>query len=158
MDFKNERLMMSEEEARNRAKELLKETQVDLITQYMFLEQQCKKQKELLKEIYKELFNTYQKLKKENEEVTSLNLHQVDKIQQLKEEIEEYKNPIKYFKYASKNVTEENKQLKDKLSKIETLIINHNRNIGDIYYKYNSKFLKSELKQRILEIVYEVSE
>ena len=49
MDFKNERLMMSEEEARNRAKELLKETQVDLITQYMFLEQQCKKQKEINK-------------------------------------------------------------------------------------------------------------
>ena len=48
MDFKNERLMMSEEEVRNRAKELLKETQVDLITQYMFLEQQCKKQKETI--------------------------------------------------------------------------------------------------------------
>lgn len=116
------------------------------------------KENKQIKEIYKELFNTYQKLKKENEEVTSLNLHQVDKIQQLKEEIEEYKNPIKYFKYASKNVTEENKQLKDKLSKIETLIINHNCDTGDIYYKYNSKFLKSELKQRILEIVYEVSE
>lgn len=52
----------------------------------------------------------------------------------------------------------ENKQLKDKLSKIETLIINHNCDTGDIYYKYNSRFLKSELKQRILEIVYEVSE
>lgn len=49
----------------------------------------------------------------------------------------------------------ENKKLKDKLSKIETLIINHNCDTGDIYYKYNSKFLKSELKQRILEIVYE---
>ena len=49
----------------------------------------------------------------------------------------------------------ENKQLKDKLSKIETLIINHNCDTGDIYYKYNSKFLKSELKQRILEILYE---
>ena len=48
---------------------------------------------------------------------------------------------------------EENKELKDKLSKIETLIINHNCDTGDIYYKYNSKFLKSELKQRILEIV-----
>ena len=48
-----------------------------------------------------------------------------------------------------------NKQLKDKISKIETLIINHNCDTGDIYYKYNSKFLKSELKQRILEIVYE---
>ena len=47
-----------------------------------------------------------------------------------------------------------NKQLKDKISKIETLIINHNCDTGDIYYKYNSKFLKSELKQRILEIVY----
>ena len=47
----------------------------------------------------------------------------------------------------------ENQQLKDKLSKIETLIINHNCDTGDIYYKYNSKFLKSELKQRILEIV-----
>ena len=51
MDFKNERLMMSEEEARNRAKELLKETQVDLITQYMFLEQQCKKQKEVINKL-----------------------------------------------------------------------------------------------------------
>ena len=50
---------------------------------------------------------------------------------------------------------EENKRLKDKLSKIETLIINHNCDTGDIYYKYNSRFLKSELKQRILEIVYE---
>ena len=46
--FKNERLMMTEEEARNRAKELLNENQVDLITKYMFLEQHCKKQKELI--------------------------------------------------------------------------------------------------------------
>lgn len=53
---------------------------------------------------------------------------------------------------------QENKQLKDKLSKIETLIINHNCDTGYIYYKYNSRFLKSELKQRILEIVYGVSE
>ena len=50
---------------------------------------------------------------------------------------------------------QEKQQLKDKLSKIETLIINHNCDTGDIYYKYNSKFLKSELKQRILEILYE---
>lgn len=54
-----------------------------------------------------------------------------------------------------KKLQQENKQLKDKLSKIETLIINHNCDTGDIYYKYNSKFLKSEIKQRILEIVYE---
>ena len=56
---------------------------------------------------------------------------------------------------AIRELQKENKQLKDKLSKIETLIINHNCNMGDIYYKYNSKFLKSELKQRILEILKE---
>lgn len=55
MDFKNERLMMSEEEARNRAKELLKENQVDLITKYMFLEQQVKKQKEVINKVNKYL-------------------------------------------------------------------------------------------------------
>ena len=53
------------------------------------------------------------------------------------------------------SLKQENKQLKDKLSKIETLIINHNCDTDDIYYKYNSKFVKSELKQIILEIVYE---
>lgn len=51
MDFKNERLMMSKEETRNRAKELLNENQVDLITKYMFLEQQCKKQGEVIDNI-----------------------------------------------------------------------------------------------------------
>ena len=59
-----------------------------------------------------------------------------------------------YFeKYC--DLKKKNKKLKDKLSKIETLIINHNCDTGDIYYKYNSRFLKSELKQRILEILYE---
>ena len=48
---KEERLMMSKEEARNRAKELLNENQVDLITKYMFLEQQCKKQKEVIDKV-----------------------------------------------------------------------------------------------------------
>lgn len=62
------------------------------------------------------------------------------------------------YNSLTEELQQENKQLKDKLSKIETLIINHNCDTGDIYYKYNSKFLKSELKQRILEIVYEVSE
>lgn len=55
MDFKNERLMMSEEEARNRAKELLNEDQVDLIIKYMFLEQQCKKQKETIDKVINDL-------------------------------------------------------------------------------------------------------
>lgn len=48
MDFKDKRLMMSKEEVINRAIELLNENQEVLITKYMFLEQQCKKQKEVI--------------------------------------------------------------------------------------------------------------
>ena len=62
MDFKNERLMMSEEEARKRAKELLNENQVDLITKYMFLEQQCKKQKEVIDNIIEHI-NKYESIR-----------------------------------------------------------------------------------------------
>ena len=68
--------------------------------------------------------------------------------------LETEEQAFEFLKYI-KNLQQENKQLKDKLSKIETLIINHNCDTGDIYYKYNNKFVKSELKQRILEIVYE---
>ena len=64
-------------------------------------------------------------------------------------------NDFEYSDRYIKQLQQENKKLKDKLSKIETLIINHNCDTGDIYYKYNSRFLKSELKQRILEILYE---
>lgn len=60
----------------------------------------------------------------------------------------------KNIKQHIQRLQQENKHQKDKLSKIETLIINHNCDTGDIYYRYNNKFLKSELKQRILEILY----
>ena len=73
----------------------------------------------------------------------------------LQQENKKLNGAIQTYDILLKANVEENKQLKDKLSKIETLIINHNCDTGNIYYKYNSKFLKSELKQRILEIVYE---
>lgn len=69
MDFKNERLMMSKEEARNRAKELFNENQVDLITKYMFLEQQVQKQKEVIDKAIKKI-NDYKIYCKENKGFT----------------------------------------------------------------------------------------
>ena len=86
-------------------------------------------------------------------------LCEIDELQQKNQQLQER---MKYLE-RSNNRREETifeqsqkiSDLEDKLSKIETLIINHNCDTGDIYYKYNSKFLKSELKQRILEIVYE---
>ena len=75
----------------------------------------------------------------------------------LKENAENNDKVVDKINWDNELLKKENKQLKDKLSKIETLIINHNCDTGDIYYKYNSRFLKCELKQRILEILYEES-
>ena len=71
----------------------------------------------------------------------------------LRENAENNDKVVDNVNWENMLLKKENKQIKDKLSKIETLIINHNCDTGDIYYKYNSKFLKSELKQRILEIL-----
>ena len=80
MDFKNERLMMTEEEARNRAKELLNENQVDLITKYMFLEQQCKKQKEVIDKAMIELDTIINDLEKHEDEAPAPSKEELCKI------------------------------------------------------------------------------
>ena len=80
MDFKNERLMMSKEEARNRAKELLNENQVDLITKYMFLEQQCKKQKEVIDKAMIELDTIINDLEKHGDEAPAPSKEELCKI------------------------------------------------------------------------------
>ena len=48
---------MNEDEARERARELLNENQVDLITKYMFLEQKLQKQKEVIDKVVLDLVN-----------------------------------------------------------------------------------------------------
>ena len=53
----------------------------------------------------------------EDFEVQYWELQQENK--QLQKELEEYKNPIKYFKYANKNVVEENKKLNDNWNKLK---------------------------------------
>ena len=86
-------------------------------------------------------------------------LCEIDELQQKNQQLQERMKYLERSNNRREDTIFEQSQkisdLEDKLSKIETLIINHNCDTGDIYYKYNSKFLKSELKQRILEIVYE---
>ena len=86
-------------------------------------------------------------------------LCEIDELQQKNQQLQERMKYLERSNNRREDTIFEQRQeisdLEDKLSKIETLIINHNCDTGDIYYKYNSKFLKSELKQRILEIVYE---
>ena len=88
MDFKNEILMMSREEARNRAKELLNENQVDLITKYMFLEQQCKKQKEVIDRAI-ELLNNPWSFESGNKEVDEITYNKKRKVIDILKEVSE---------------------------------------------------------------------
>lgn len=67
------------------------------------------------------------------------------KNKQLQKELEEYKNPIKYFKYANKNVVEENKQLKDKLEFYSGLELD--KTIDKTRLEYN-KLLKENKKYK----------
>lgn len=89
MDFKNERLMMSKEEARNRAKELLNENQVDLITKYMFLEQQVKKQKEVIDKAMIELDTIINDLEKHGYEAPAPSKEELCKIFNILNEVSE---------------------------------------------------------------------
>ena len=115
--------------------------------------------KEEIKEYLNRVDKLLDKLKGEDKETLSWLIYGYNQCAKLLNETQKENEKLK-AEYGTKAqverdlLKEENKQLKDKLSKIETLIINHNCDTGDIYYKYNSKFLKSELKQRILEIVY----
>ena len=68
-------------------------------------------------------------------------------------EIKEKDLLIQELRDTIDNQREEIDRLNNIISQIETLIINHNCDTGDIYYKYNGKYLKSELKERIIELV-----
>ena len=114
------------------------------------------------KDFFKTCFNTVAGLEVKNESqaiAKEVILSEIEQLQQenkiLRENAENNDKVVDKVNWENMLLKKENEQLIDKLSKIETLIINHNCDTGDIYYKYNSRFLKSELKQRILEIVYE---
>lgn len=67
--------------------------------------------------------------------------------------VEELPEKTRNMFYAIMKIADERDRLNNIISQIETLIINHNCDTGDIYYKYNGKYLKSELKERIIELV-----
>lgn len=48
---------------------------------------------------------------------------------------------------------EENEVLKKKINRAIRFIEEHNRNAGKLYYKYDGKYLLSEIKEDLLEIL-----
>ena len=89
-----------------------------------------------LEELHNFYFEKYCDLKQENE--------------RLKEEIEEYKNPIKYFKYANKNVTDENKKLNGSIQTYDILLksnIEENKRLKDNWDELKEYCKETKLKE-----------
>lgn len=55
-----------------------------------------------------------------------------------------------------KELQQENKQLKGVIDKVNVFLSNHDKNAGKLYYKYNNKYLLSEIKEDIRNILKEV--
>lgn len=50
----------------------------------------------------------------------------------------------------------ENKKYKEVFDKINVFLDNHDKNAGKLYYKYDNKYLLSEIKEDIRDILKEV--
>lgn len=109
-----------------------------------------------VEDFFKTCFDIVKGLEVENESEATAKvvvLNEIENLQQenkqLQEEIEEYKNPIKYFKYANKNVTEENKQLKDNWNKLKEYI-------GSEWYCFDNESVEFEVAKDILDKMQEL--
>lgn len=58
---------------------------------------------------------------------------------------------VQYWK-----LQQENKELKETIDKVNVFLNNHDKNAGKLYYKYNNKYLLSEIKEDIRNILKEV--
>lgn len=52
----------------------------------------------------------------------------------------------------------ENQKQKEVIDKVNVFLNDHDKNAGNLYYKYNNKYLLSEIKEDIRKILKEVSE
>lgn len=62
------------------------------------------------------------------------------------------------IKYHIQRLQQENERLKETIDKVNVFLDNHDKNAGKLYYKYNNKYLLSEIKEDIRNILKEVSE
>ena len=65
-------------------------------------------------------------------------------------------NVVKGAKLEAKQLLVENQKRKEVLNKIKELLDNHDKNAGNLYYKYDGKYLLSEMKENIRDILKEV--
>lgn len=74
----------------------------------------------------------------------------------LKDKINTYENPddlTLMFMYCEEKAKDKIKELQSVIDKSIEFIELHNKNTGKLYYKYNNKYLLSEIKEELLEIL-----
>ena len=74
--------------------------------------------------------------------------------------IEEMFDVLRYiFEYGKTpfdDLIQENQKYKEVFDKINVFLDNHDKNAGKLYYKYDNKYLLSEIKEDIRDILKEV--
>lgn len=66
------------------------------------------------------------------------------------------KNDPRFLLRKVAELTDENSKYKEVINKINVFLDNHDTNAGNLYYKYNGKYLLSEIKEDIRDILKEV--
>ena len=66
------------------------------------------------------------------------------------------KNDPRFLLKKVAELTDENSKYKEVIDKINVFLDNHDINAGNLYYKYNGKYLLSEIKEDIRDILKEV--
>ena len=63
------------------------------------------------------------------------------------------KNDPRFLLKKVAELTDENSKYKEVIDKINVFLDNHDINAGNLYYKYNGKYLLSEIKEDIRDIL-----
>lgn len=79
-----------------------------------------------------------------------------DSLFELIENIESIARNAQIESEINESYYKENKKYKEVFDKINVLLNNHDKNMGKLYYKYNNKYLLSEIKEGIRDILKEV--
>lgn len=65
---------------------------------------------------------------------------------------------LTYLEQQIKGLKQKNEKLKEIIDKVNVFLNNHDKNAGKLYYKHNNKYLLSEIKEDIRNILKEVLE
>lgn len=135
----------------------------DLSEQLQQENQKLKKQLEVGEDQYNDLVEEKEEIKNINDKLSSALNSAENKIDKMKKQIQELEEQLKTKHNGfmasvdeSCDLAEEIQKYKEVIDKINVFLDNHDKNAGKLYYKYDNKYLLSEIKEDIRDILKEV--